>query len=65
MIKRFISALGGVGAVAAALSCAEKRVYSWIERDTIPFRHRPAVLALAASKKIQVPKELAQWARAA
>lgn len=64
-IKQFINDLGGVAFVADRLVCDAKRIYAWIERDTVPFKHRPEVLALADKLNVKPPKTLIKWAQAA
>ena len=55
MSKNLIAQLGGVEAVATALGQRRNVVWNWCDRDTVPWRWRPAIAALAKTKGFAVP----------
>lgn len=67
-VASLISKLGGVSAVAGALTKLSGKevttgtVYRWRDRETISYRWRPLMAELLASRGVKVPPELAMFA---
>lgn len=51
-----IKALGGYKAVARAIGVTEENALHF-ERRVIPWKHRPAIKALAKRKRLKLPPE--------
>lgn len=63
IILPFINALGGVRAVAEALSQKERTVRGWTQREAIPYPFHPRVLKMAKDKDVTPPKAIADYAK--
>ena len=64
MDKELIDTLGGIKAVAQALSVDPSAVSNWrLKGRRIPWKHRPAIARLAAEKAVNLPADF--WGIAA